>query len=149
MQSNNSAPRSIWLLAIALAFVGAGQSTMFILIPPEVRNLGFNEFQVGLIFSISAVAWMISSPFWGDLSDKFGRHWIFLIGMIGFAISLILITTLIESARQLIIPLYLVLPLLILTRLINGLFGSAVRPAAGGRIADITCLLYTSDAADD
>ena len=88
MQSNNSAPRSIWLLAIALAFVGAGQSTMFILIPPEVRNLGFNEFQVGLIFSISAVAWMISSPFWGDLSDKFGRHWIFLIGMIGFAISL-------------------------------------------------------------
>ena len=138
MQSNNSAPRSIWLLAIALAFVGAGQSTMFILIPPEVRNLGFNEFQVGLIFSISAVAWMISSPFWGDLSDKFGRHWIFLIGMIGFAISLILITTLIESARQLIIPLYLVLPLLILTRLINGLFGSAVRPAAGGRIADIT-----------
>ena len=49
-----------------------------------------------------------------------------------------MIKKLIESARQLIIPLYLVLPLLILTRLINGLFGSAVRPAAGGRIADIT-----------
>ena len=130
--------KSIWLLAAALACVGAGQSTVFILIPSEVRSLGFTEFEVGLIFSISALAWMIFSPFWGRLSDKFGRRSIFLIGMIGFAFSMASFAVILISARNLLLPLALVFPLLVFTRLINGLLGSAVRPAAGGRIADLT-----------
>ena len=85
--------KSIWLLSAALACVGAGQSTVFILIPSEVRSLGFSEFEVGLIFSISALAWMIFSPFWGRLSDRIGRGSIFLLGMIGFAFSMTSIAT--------------------------------------------------------
>ena len=130
--------KSIWLLAAALACVGAGQSTVFILIPSEVRSLGFTEFEVGLIFSISALAWMIFSPFWGRLSDKFGRGSIFLLGMIGFAFSMASFAAILILAQSLLLPLALVFPLLVLTRLINGLLGSAVRPAAGGRIADLT-----------
>ena len=130
--------KSIWLLAAALACVGAGQSTVFILIPSEVRSLGFTEFEVGLIFSISALAWMIFSPFWGRLSDKFGRGSIFLIGMIGFAFSMASFAVILISAQNFLLPLTLVFPLLVFTRLINGLLGSAVRPAAGGRIADLT-----------
>ena len=130
--------KSIWLLAAALACVGAGQSTVFILIPSEVRSLGFTEFEVGLIFSISALAWMIFSPFWGRLSDKFGRGSIFLLGMIGFAFSMASFAAILISAQSFLLPLTLVFPLLVLTRLINGLLGSAVRPAAGGRIADLT-----------
>ncbi|MBV13364.1 MAG: hypothetical protein CMC52_04665 [Flavobacteriaceae bacterium] len=131
-------PKSIWALAAALACVGAGQSTVFILIPSEVRNLGFTEFEVGLIFSISALAWMFFSPFWGRLSDKFGRGSIFLIGMLGFALSMGSFAAILISAQNLLLPLALVFPLLVFTRLINGLLGSAVRPAAGGRIADLT-----------
>ena len=130
--------KSIWLLAAALACVGAGQSTVFILIPSEVRSLGFTEFEVGLIFSISALAWMIFSPFWGRLSDKLGRGSIFLLGMIGFAFSMASFAAILILAQSLLLPLALVFPLLVLTRLINGLLGSAVRPAAGGRIADLT-----------
>ena len=130
--------KSIWLLAAALACVGAGQSTVFILIPSEVRSLGFTEFEVGLIFSISALAWMIFSPFWGRLSDKFGRGSIFLLGMIGFAFSMASFAAILISAQSFLLPLALVFPLLVFTRLINGLLGSAVRPAAGGRIADLT-----------
>ena len=130
--------KSIWLLSAALACVGAGQSTVFILIPSEVRSLGFTEFEVGLIFSISALAWMIFSPFWGRLSDKFGRGSIFLLGMIGFAFSMASFAAILISAQSFLLPLALVFPLLVLTRLINGLLGSAVRPAAGGRIADLT-----------
>ena len=130
--------KSIWFLSAALACVGAGQSTVFILIPSEVRSLGFSEFEVGLIFSISALAWMIFSPFWGRLSDRFGRGSIFLIGMIGFALSMASFAAILISAQNLFLPLALVFPLLVFTRLINGLLGSAVRPAAGGRIADLT-----------
>ena len=81
---------------------------------------------------------MFFSPFWGSLSDKFGRKWIFLLGIFGFSISMILFAAIISAATLNLIPFALILPLLIITRLINGLLGSAVRPAAGGRIADLT-----------
>ena len=138
MTKKNKTPNSIWVLSGALACIGAGQSTIFILIPQEIRSLGFNEFQVGLIFSISALAWIFFSPFWGRLSDKIGRSKIFMLGIIGFAISLFLFAGIIKVAQLYPISFSLLFIMLIGARLINGLLGSAVRPSAGGRIADIT-----------
>tara|TARA_B100001113_G_scaffold347768_1_gene340644 strand:+ start:1587 stop:2825 length:1239 start_codon:yes stop_codon:yes gene_type:complete len=138
MTEKNKTPSSIWILSAALACIGAGQSTIFILVPQEIRLLGFNEFQVGLIFSISALAWIFFSPFWGRLSDRIGRSKVFILGIIGFAISLFLFAAIIKFAQIYPISFSLLFVLLIGARLINGLLGSAVRPSAGGRIADIT-----------
>ena len=138
MIDKKNTPRSIWVLSAALACIGAGQSTIFILIPQEIRSLGFNEFQVGLIFSISALAWIFFSPYWGRLSDQIGRSKIFMLGIIGFALSLFLFAGIIKFAQVYTISFSVLFLLLILARLINGLLGSAVRPSAGGRIADIT-----------
>ena len=138
MIEKKNTPSSIWVLSAALACIGAGQSTIFILIPQEIRSLGFNEFQVGLIFSISALAWIFFSPYWGRLSDQIGRSKIFMLGIIGFALSLFLFAGIIKFAQIYTISFSVLFLLLILARLINGLLGSAVRPSAGGRIADIT-----------
>lgn len=138
MIKKNRTPNSIWVLSAALACIGAGQSTIFILVPQEIRLLGFNEFQVGLIFSISALAWIFFSPFWGRLSDRIGRSKVFMLGIIGFAISLFLFAAIIKIAQIYPFSFTLLFVLLICARLINGLLGSAVRPSAGGRIADIT-----------
>jgi len=138
MIKKNKTPNSIWVLSAALACIGAGQSTIFILVPQEIRLLGFNEFQVGLIFSISALAWIFFSPFWGRLSDRIGRGKVFMLGIIGFAISLFLFAAIIKIAQIYPLSFTLLFVLLIGARLINGLLGSAVRPSAGGRIADIT-----------
>tara|TARA_Y200000002_G_scaffold35226_2_gene25799 strand:+ start:1885 stop:3120 length:1236 start_codon:yes stop_codon:yes gene_type:complete len=138
--TKNKTPNSIWVLSAALACIGAGQSTIFILVPQEIRLLGFNEFQVGIIFSISALAWVFFSPFWGRLSDQIGRSKVFLLGIIGFALSLVLFAAIIKYAQAYAMSFYLLFILLIGARLINGLLGSAVRPSAGGRIADITDL---------
>ncbi len=138
MIEKKNTPRSIWVLSAALACIGAGQSTIFILIPQEIRSLGFNEFQVGLIFSISALAWIFFSPYWGRLSDQIGRSKIFMLGIIGFALSLFLFAGIIKFAQIYTVSFSVLFILLILARLINGLLGSAVRPSAGGRIADIT-----------
>ena len=138
MTKKNKTPSSIWLLSAALACIGAGQSTIFILLPQEIRLLGFNEFQIGLIFSISALAWIFFSPFWGSLSDRIGRSRVFMLGIIGFAISVFLFAAIIKFAQLYPISFSLLFILLVGARLINGLLGSAVRPSAGGRIADIT-----------
>ena len=42
-------PNTIWILAAGLLCVGAGQSIVFITIPPIARDLGLNEIQIGTI----------------------------------------------------------------------------------------------------
>ena len=70
---SNRLPSVIWLLSFGLFFVGAGLSVVFLTIPPLGRDLGLTEQQIGSIFGISALAWMIASPLWGSMSDTVGR----------------------------------------------------------------------------
>ena len=44
-------PNTIWILAAGLLCVGAGQTIVFITIPPIARDLGLNEIQIGSIFA--------------------------------------------------------------------------------------------------
>ena len=83
-------PNTIWILAAGLLCVGAGQSVVFITIPPIARDLGLSEVQIGSIFATSAFVWMLFSPIWGSLSDSIGRKKVVIIGLSGVAISLIL-----------------------------------------------------------
>ena len=57
-------PSIIWLLSGGLFFVGAGQSVVFITIPPLARDLGLSEVETGSIFAVSALAWMLRRPNW-------------------------------------------------------------------------------------
>lgn len=131
-------PSTIWILSAGLLCVGAGQSVVFITIPPLARDLGLSEIQIGSIFASSALAWMLLSPFWGKLSDRIGRKKVVIIGLIGFAISLILFSLTISLGEKGILHGSLMFALLIAARLVNGMFGSATRPSSGAWIADIT-----------
>jgi len=131
-------PSTIWILSAGLLCVGAGQSVIFITIPPLARDLGLSEIQIGSIFASSALAWMIFSPFWGKLSDRIGRKKVVVIGLIGFAISLMLFSLTISLGEKGVLHGSVLFALLIAARLINGMFGSATRPSSGAWVADIT-----------
>ncbi len=133
-------PSIIWLLSGGLFFVGAGQSVVFITIPPLARDLGLSEIQTGSIFASSALAWMLFSPYWGKLSDRIGRKIVVLVGLLGCALSLILFSSALTLGTSNILFGWKLLAVLILARLINGILGSATRPAAGAWIADVTSL---------
>jgi MFS family permease len=126
---------STWL-KIGLFAVGLGQSFAFVLVPPLARDLGLSEVQTSTIFAISAVAWAMTSATWGRASDNFGRRNIAMIGLTGYAISLIALITPLLLAKHGLMDLLLLFPLLIAGRLINGLLGSATRPAAFAFVAD-------------
>ena len=123
-------------LKFGLFSVGLGQSFAFVLVPPLARDLGLSVVETSTIFSISAVAWAITSASWGRASDKYGRRNIAVIGLIGYSISIIALITPLFLVEQKILDLVYLLPLLILGRLINGLIGSATRPASFAYIAD-------------
>ena len=129
-------PNTIWILAAGLLCVGAGQTIVFITIPPIARDLGLNEIQIGSIFATSAVAWMILSPVWGSLSDSIGRKKIVIVGLLGFAISLVLFSLTISLGQKGLLTGTLLFVLLVSARVLNGIFGSATRPSSGGWVAD-------------
>ena len=128
---------SSWL-KFGLFTVGLGQSFVFVLVPPLARDLGLSEVQTSSIFAISALAWALTSAFWGRASDRYGRRNIAILGLIGYAVSLIALITPLFLAEKNILNLTLLFPALILGRLINGLLGSATRPASFAYVADIT-----------
>jgi MFS family permease len=128
---------SSWL-KFGLFTVGLGQSFVFVLVPPLARELGLSEIQTSLIFAISAFAWALTSAFWGRASDRYGRRNIAILGLVGYAISLIALITPLFLVERNILDLGLLFPALILGRLINGLVGSATRPASFAYVADIS-----------
>jgi MFS family permease len=125
-------------LKFGLFAVGMGQSFAFVLVPPLARDLGLSVVETSIIFSISAVAWAITSASWGRASDRYGRRNIAVIGLVGYSVSIIALITPLFLVEQKIVDLVYLLPLLILGRLINGLVGSATRPAAFAYMADIS-----------
>ena len=128
---------STWL-KFGLFTVGLGQSFVFVLVPPLARDLGLSEIQTSSIFAISALAWATTSAFWGRTSDKYGRRNIAILGLVGYSISLIALITPLFLAQKNLLNVTLLFPALVLGRLINGLVGSATRPASFAYIANVT-----------
>lgn len=130
-------------IAIALLLVGAvcagmGQTIVFSVLPPLAREIGLSNFQTGFIFTLSACAWVFLGPVWGRMSDRHGRKPFIIAGMIGYAGSMTLFGGSIYLGLAGVLsglPLYL---LIVATRSIYGLVGSAGPPAAQAYIADRT-----------
>ena len=133
MKSNGSS----WL-KFGLFSVGLGQSFVFVIVPPLARDLGLSEVQTSLVFAISAIAWALTSASWGRASDRYGRRNIAIIGLVGYSLSLIAMITPLFLVEKNLLDVVFLFPLLILGRLLNGLLGSASRPASFAYIADNT-----------
>ncbi len=137
--SSPQARRLAFMLLLAGAVcAGMGQTIVFSILPPIARDIGVSDLQVVLIFMISAVCWVVFVPRWGLRSDDGGRKPYILTGLIGFAVSMILFGASIEFGLLGALsgaPLYI---LLVLTRSLYGVFGSAGPPAAQAYIADRT-----------
>lgn len=127
------------LLAMAVC-LGMGQTVTFAILPPIGRELGLTELQVGGVFSVSALLWVLLSPLWGRLSDRFGRKPIILIGMTAYVLSTAMFTGVISYGLQTAGGLLGIYALIVLTRCIYGAFGPGVRVAAQAYIVDRTDL---------
>jgi MFS family permease len=128
------------LLFVSLISVGMGQSLMFAILPPIARQLGLSEVQVGAIFAVSALLWVIASPFWGARSDAWGRRPVILLGLCGFALSMASFAACVQAGLSGwlgLIPAYV---LMVVSRAVFGLFGSATVPAAQAYVAERTGL---------
>ncbi len=108
-------------------------------LPPLTRELGFPDWTAGAIFSVSALAWSVTSPYWGRKSSEWGRRKVAAIGMFGFAASMGLFAVVATIARSGAFGHWVVaFVLLLLARSLFGTFGSGTNPAAQAYVADRT-----------
>ncbi len=135
---SQSSHRGLRVVFMSLLMLGMGQSLFFAVLPPIARDIGLSESETGVIFSLSAALWVFCSPFWGRRSDVWGRRTVMVIGLSGFAASTTLIALTVYAGQQGWLPGLLILPALIVSRAIFGMFGSGTMPAAQAYIADRT-----------
>ncbi len=127
---------AILLLLAGVVCVGMGQTVIFSVLPPLARTLGFAEFQVALIFGVSALLWAVFSPIWGRRSDRIGRKPMILLGLSGFALSISLFAAILGFGLAGTIGGLALYALIIGARSIYGFIGSANPAAAQAYIAD-------------
>ena len=131
---------AFFLLFFSLMAIGAG-NTMLIaaVIPPLTRTLELPDWMAGAIFSLSALCWSLSSPFWGKRSNQYGRRRIASFGLAGYSVSmfLLLISSWAAISEWLTAP-FAIFACLALSRSVFGLIGSGSSPAAQAYVADRT-----------
>lgn len=124
------------LLFACLLTVGMGNSMLLAVLPALSRTLGLPDAAVGVIFSFSAVLWVITSPLWGRASDRLGRKRLIVFGLAAYAAS--------QAAFVIVILLGLaghweagaLVAALTLARALFGAGGSATSPAAQAWVAE-------------
>ena len=84
-----SLSRERFALLFAVMLVAAsGNTAMQSLMPAIGRELGVADLWVAVAFSLSAVIWVLTAPYWARRADHRGRRALMRLGLYGFIASL-------------------------------------------------------------
>jgi len=92
----------------------------------EGASIQKTSLHVGLLTGVFALMQFFFAPIWGRLSDRVGRRPLFMVGLAGYA------------AFMFLFGIGTNLVMLYTARILGGIFGAAVLPAASAYVADMT-----------
>ena len=131
-------PYASRVLLTSLVIVGMGFSVLFPLLAPIGREMGLSEVQITSIIGASSLAVFLASPFWGRLSDSWGRKRVMIIGLFGFSAGTVLFNSILNLGLSGALTGSALFAALIVARLCHASVMSAAMPAANAYMADIT-----------
>ena len=118
--------KALPLLFLVMFMVMAGFGIIIPVMPFLVEDMGATPTELGLLMSVYSLMQFIFAPFWGRISDRFGRKPVMLLGIAGLSISFFM-----TAAAD-------ALWVLFAARIIGGILSSANMPTAMAYVADIT-----------
>ncbi|WP_235977441.1 MFS transporter [Sandaracinobacteroides hominis] len=116
----------------------AGNTALQSVLPVIGREIRIPDMAIAVIFSLSALFWTFSAPYWARRSDIEGRRRLMQVGVIGFGISMLLCAIVILSGIHGLIPPLVTFALFTVARSLFGVFGAAANPAAQAYVAGRT-----------
>ena len=115
-----------------------GQSVYWQTMPLIGRELGFSVKLITSLVSFSALMFLIFTPYWGRLSDKKGRKFVLIIGLVGYITSTLLFCWIAYLGLIGYFTFTALILFMLLARVINSALGAGMRPATGATVADVT-----------
>jgi MFS transporter, DHA1 family, multidrug resistance protein len=126
MQNDASGRRQVLILAFTLLVVMLGYGVVIPIIPFYVETMGAGGTELGLLVASYAVMRLICGPIWGSISDRVGRKPILMVGIFGYAVTMVWF----GLATQ--------LWMLFVARILSGVLSSATAPTTMAYIGDST-----------
>lgn len=118
------------ILFMVMLVTGAGNTALQSVLPAIGRSMGVADSLIATIFSVSALIWVFSAPYWARRSDRKGRKAMVVIGSAGFTVSILLVGVLLYAGLQGWVSATVSVLAIVASRAIFGIFGSAAPPAA-------------------
>ncbi|MCP4139718.1 MAG: TCR/Tet family MFS transporter [Chloroflexi bacterium] len=118
--------RNIGILFFTLVVMMIGFGIIIPLLPFYVTDMGGSGISMGILMAVFSLMQFLFSPFWGDLSDRYGRKTFLMLGIFGNGISMVLMGFATE------------LWMLFAARALAGVLSSATLPTAMAYISDST-----------
>lgn len=127
--------REFGVLFVVMLITGAGNTALQSVLPAIGRSLGVADSVIATVFSVSALLWVFSAPYWANRSDRQGRRAMVILGISGFTLSTAMVAVILFAGLiGWIAPLWTMIAV-IFARMIYGSFGSAAPPAAQAIVA--------------
>ena len=126
------------VLLMGLITYGLGQTLLFVVWPPLIIQMDQTLTEFGRIMAASNLVLALAAPFWGKISDKWGRKNVIMIGMAGYCIGTFLVAMGLQGGLSGALVSWQLFTVLLVARLIYGGLASAIQPAASAYIADTT-----------
>ena len=117
---------NIAILFFTLVVVMLGFGIVIPILPFYIDAFGASGSSLGLLMATFAVMQFICAPIWGDLSDRYGRKPILILGVVG------------NGLAHLLFGLSTQLWMLFAARILAGILSSATMPTAMAYISDST-----------
>ncbi len=125
-------------IIFGLILFAMGQTVLFALVGPVIRDIGLAEWQAGVIISASALMFVVVSPFWGWLSDRWGRKAVIVCGLMGYGITTLLFAGLLQAGLSGLVAATTVFLALVGARLLYAIASGGIQPASVALMADMT-----------
>jgi MFS family permease len=139
MSPQSALPRRSFAIIFAVSAATAmGNVGLISVLPAIGRSTGIPDFLMSGVFSLSALLWAGSSPYWARSSDRHGRKPLMLLGLAGFAVSMLLCGAVVSAGLMQLAPPLVIFGLFLLARALFGLFGAASNPATQAYVAERT-----------
>jgi len=122
----NTSKRNLYILTFVLFVVMLGYGIIIPILPFYIESMGAGGTELGLLVASYAVMRLVFGPIWGGLSDRVGRKPVLLVGILGYAVTMVWF------------GLANTLWMLFAVRILSGVLSSATAPTTMAFIGDST-----------